>query len=118
MITIADMFPPDEADVYGRPIWSEDIKAKMQARIASAYHAFAEGRASRDDADLVLIDLAQFTRYLDTATLDMPTEVVTAIAHRRAVFGRIVEAVIAAGGNIDGLHRAVLMTPSLDVEET
>lgn len=116
MKTIVDLFPPDEQDAHGTPTYSEARVTAMQRRIAGAYHAFAEGRASRDDADLVLVDLAQFSRYLDTTQLGVSNEVLREINGRRAVFARIVEAVIGAGGNLDGLHRAVLATPVLTEE--
>lgn len=118
MITIGDLFPPDEQDAFGNVGWSELLKTKMQARIVSAYGAVFAGRGSTDDAALVLIDLARYTRYLDTTSLDTPSEIVKALDQRRSVFTRIVEAVIQAGGDFDGLHRAVLQTPQLDVEET
>lgn len=116
MKTIVDIFPPDQQDAYGVWSFSEERQTQMQARVAGAYHAFAEGRASRDDADLVLVDLAQFSRYLDTTQLGVSNEVLREINGRRAVFARIVEAVIGAGGNLDGLHRAVLATPVLTEE--
>lgn len=117
MRTIVDIFPPDEQDLQtGGMGYSDARVAQMQYRIASAYHAFVEGRASREDADLVLVDLAQFSRYLDTTQLGAPSEVLREINGRRAVFARIVEAVIGAGGNLDGLHRAVLATPALTEE--
>lgn len=117
MITIGELFPPDAANDYGQVGWSDEKKIEMQKRIVGAYAAVFSGRGSKDDADLVLVDLARFTRYLDTAPLDAPADVVKALDQRRAVFARIVEAVIQAGGNVDGLHRAVLATPSTDAEE-
>lgn len=116
MIAITELFKPDQETPDGVAYYSDEQTAKMEARIASAYAAFAEGRASKEDADLVIVDLAVFTRYLDTTQLGTSNEVLREINGRRAVFARIVEAVIGAGGNLDGLHRAVLATPALSEE--
>lgn len=116
MITITELFKPDSETPDGQQFYSDELQAKMEARIASAYLAFVEGRASKEDADLVIVDLAMFTRYLDTTQLGTSNEVLREINGRRAVFARIVEAVIGAGGNLDGLHRAVLATPALSEE--
>lgn len=116
MITITEIFKPDQETPDGQPFYSDDLLAKMQQRIASAYAAFAEGRASKEDADLVIVDLAVFTRYLDTTQLGTSNEVLRELNGRRAVFARIVEAVIGAGGKLDDLHRAVLATPALSEE--
>lgn len=116
MMTVTQLFPPDATTPDGQLFHSDEQIAQMQTRVASAYAAMFEGRGSKDDADLVLVDLAVFTRYLDTTPLDTPAEIVKALDQRRAVFARIVEAVIGAGGNMDGLHRAVLATPALTEE--
>ena len=116
MMTVTTMFPPDSQTADGQWFHSDEQIAQMQNRVAEAYAAVFEGRGSRDDADLVLVDLAVFTRYLDTTPLDTPADIVKALDQRRAVFARIVEAVIGAGGNLDGLHRAVLATPALSEE--
>lgn len=116
MITITELFKPDQQAPDGTVFYSDELQAKMQARIASAYAAFVEGRASKEDADLVIVDLAVFTRYLDTTQLGTPDAVLREINGRRAVFARIVEAVIGGGGKMDDLHRAVLATPSLAEE--
>lgn len=117
MITIAELFPPDIQDqLTGAPSYSDEQIAKMQRRIASAYAAVFGGRGSKEDAELVVIDLAQFTRYLDTTQLGTSDEVLREINGRRSVFARLVEAIIGAGGNLDGLHHAVLATPVLTEE--
>lgn len=112
MITLRDLFPPGEEG------WTEEQVAAMQRRLASAYRNLFSGNGTAEDADLVLVDLARFTRYQDTTPLNTPADVAKALDQRRAVFVRIAEAVIMSGGNLDGLHRAVLMAPPIDVEET
>lgn len=116
MITITEIIKPDQMAADNVPFYSDEQRARMQMRVSDAYAAMFEGRGSKDDADLVLVDLAVFTRYLDTTPLNTPADIVKALDQRRAVFARIVEAVIGAGGNMDGLHRAVLATPALTEE--
>lgn len=113
MRTVLDFVPYDLEGV----VHSEEARVKALARVFGAYTAVFSGRGGVDDAELVLVDLAQFTRYLDTAALDTPAEVVKALDQRRAVFGRIIEALVSGGGNVDGLHRAVLVSPPLGAEE-
>ncbi len=112
MITLRDLFPPSDEG------WTDEQVVQMQRRLANAYRATFTGNGTSEDADLVLVDLARFTRYLDTTSIDAPADVAKALDQRRAVFVRIAEAVIMSGGNLDGLHRAVLMAPPIDVEET
>lgn len=113
MITLRDLFPPAAEEG-----WTDAQVAQMQKRLADAYRATFSGSGTQEDASLVLVDLARFTRYLDTTSIDAPADVAKALDQRRAVFVRIAEAVIMSGGNLDGLHRAVLMAPPIDVEET
>lgn len=113
MITLRDLYPPDAEGGY-----SEERLADMQRRVSSAYGALFSGKGGIEDAELVLVDLAQFTRYLDTARLDTPADQVKALDQRRAVFARIAEGMVFSGGDLDGLQRAVLTSPSLSVEET
>jgi len=107
MNTVLDILPAERRD---------DPQAQS-ARVASAYAALFSGNGSKDDADLVLIDLAQFTRYQDTASLDASADVVKALDQRRAVMLRIVDAIVISGGNVNDLHRAVLASPPPDYAE-
>ena len=121
MITLADLFPPDSVQYTETgevPFRSPEQLAAMQARVVSAYGAVFSGRGTHDDGDLVLVDLAQFTRYLDTARIGASPEEVLMLNGLRMAFARIVEAIVQSGGDVDGLHRAVLVSPSLNDEET
>lgn len=116
MITLATLFPPEQ-DNFGGVGWTEEQKSQMQQRVAQAYRAVAEGRGSREDADLMIVDLFKYARYLDTTPLGTSADVVMAIEGRRSVAVRFAEAVVLAGGNFDGLHHALLATPSTNAEE-
>ena len=90
-----------------------DRNAQLE-RVGSAYVALFTGNGSREDADLVLVDLAQFVRYYDTASLTADPVVTTASAHRRAVLQRILG---MQGGEPNGFMAAVLTAPDLDETE-
>lgn len=107
MRTVLDMVP-----VAGDRL-DEANKAVLADRIAQAYGALFSGTGGTDDACLVLIDLAQFARYYDTASLTMPVEQIAALAQRRAMFQRIMDAMTSAGAEPVGLHTAVIRTPEV-----
>lgn len=102
-------------------VLAADIRDDPQAqslRIAQAYAALFTGSGDKTDAELVLVDMAQFTRYYDTALLALPAEQVKALDQRRAVFQRILEAMTLAGEEPLGLIGAVLRSPPVDnIEE-
>ncbi len=102
-VNIHSVLPPDQ-----------QTPEQQSARVASAYYALFTGNGTREDADLVLVDLAQFVRYYDTASLTVDPAVATATAHRRAVFQRIIG---LSGGEPNGFMAAVATAPSLDTEE-
>jgi len=107
MRTVNEVLPPDLGD---NPVMQE-------ARIAEAYAAMFTGNGSLDDAGLVLIDLAQFCRYYDTAPLSATAEQVKALDQRRAVFQRVLEGIIKSGVKVDDLHGAVLRAPTEPIPE-
>lgn len=110
MRTVLDILPDS---VNNNP----DLGARADAyqlRIAQAYAAVFSGNGSVDDAGLVLIDLAQFTRYYDTVKLNASAAEAHGLNHRRAVFQRIAEGVIVSGNTLDGLHAATLRAPLIE----
>lgn len=90
--------------------------AAQQARVTSAYAALFSGNGTKDDADLVLVDLAAFTRYYDTATLGVAPAEAAAATQRRAVFQRIMDALALGGREPNGLLIAVLTAPLITEE--
>lgn len=111
MITLADLFPPHPEEGY-----TDEALGRMAQRLVSAYGATFSGKGTAEDADLVLVDLAQFTRYMDTTPLTASAEVAKALDQRRAVFVRIAEGITRSGRDLDGLHRAVLTSPPISEE--
>jgi hypothetical protein len=89
----------------------------QQARTVSAYAALFGGNGSIEDAELVLVDLALYTRYYVTAPIDMPSDQVKALDQRRAVLNRILTAMTIGGARTDGLRAATFTAPLLPDEE-
>lgn len=117
MRTLWDIAPPDKIETHyeaGVPV-GRTLDAEWSAvRIVAAYAAVFSGNGTSEDVDLVLVDLAQFTRYYDTAALDAPADQVKALDQRRAVFQRIMEALTKSGKPVEGLHSAVLRAPLVE----
>lgn len=107
MRTVLDVVP-----ISG--LTDEQIAVQFTTRVAKAYAALFSGTGGSEDAELVLVDLAQFTRYYDTASLEVPAEHVKALDQRRAVFQRIAEALTKSGKTLGDLHGAVLRAPPID----
>lgn len=114
MRTILDVLPKECFSTDPQTGAVEIIDARVDTRVVGAYSALFTGIGSSEDAELVLVDLAQFARYYDTASLDMPAEQVKALDQRRAVFQRIAEALTKSGKSLGDLHGAVLRSPPLD----
>lgn len=105
MKTLLDILP-------GEPDQAEGLR-----RVGSAYRAVFSANGTQDDVDLVLIDLAQFTRYYDTAKVDASPDAVVAAAHRKAVLDHILDAIEMSGGSVQGLRAATAVAPQLENEE-
>lgn len=80
----------------------------LTRRVGSAYKAVFSSNATTEDVELVLIDLAQFTRYYDTAKITASPSVLAATAQRRAVMDRILDAIEQHGGTVVGLRAATM----------
>jgi hypothetical protein len=78
--------------------------------------ALFSGNGTKDDADLVLVDLAQFSRYYDTANLTDAPAALAAATQRRAVMQRIMDALAFSGREPQGLLSAVLGAPPINEE--
>lgn len=60
-----------------------------QSRLAAAYQALFSFNATEEDRDIVLVDLAVFTRFYDVMVPDVPEAVVRHTEGRRAVMDLI-----------------------------
>lgn len=85
-----------------------------QLRVMSAYAALFTGNGTQDDADLVLVDLASFSRYYDTTSLSASAHEAQALNQRRAVMTRVLTAMAKAGVEPNRLMTATLSSPPYD----
>lgn len=72
-------------DILGSDVALDDAAQRLQ----EAYQSFGRGQASKEDTDLILVDLLQFTRYYGTAQLDESDATVRYMEGRRSVALRI-----------------------------
>lgn len=63
---------------------------QADVRLVGAYKAFAAGRPSTDDCEIIMVDLASWSGYYNTTSLDADTNQLRQIEGRREVFARIV----------------------------
>lgn len=68
---------------------STDPLMKAEAHLVEAYRAFAEGRAGKQDADLVLQDLAMYSGYFHVTSQDTSEGATKYAEGARSVFARV-----------------------------
>lgn len=78
--TVSDLLP---MELQG------DDTAKA-VRVKEAYKAFVDGRASRDDADLIMLDLAKVSGYYHVTPPGTSSDDVQRAEGARSVYARIV----------------------------
>lgn len=62
---------------------------KRDDRLAQAWHAFVSGRAGREDADLIMGDLAMFTGFMQVSDVGATDAELRRFEGRRDVMARI-----------------------------
>lgn len=75
--------------------WAEASGFRLDApetdqRLASAYQAVFSANATREDAEIALVDLAMTTRFYEHMASDAPDAGLRHIDGRRAVFRRLI----------------------------
>lgn len=107
MYTILDLLPKDK----------HDDPTAIEARVRDAYLALADGRGSKADFDVVLIDLAQQSGYFET----LPSTATAGEVHdhngARRVFGRIMLIMGTPGELLRELSEALQRSPVLTTEQ-
>lgn len=110
MKTVFDILPRAN---YGS---NDDYLNAASVRVAQAYAAVFTGNATQDDVDLVLVDLAQFSRYYDTTYDGAPAHEAMKMDQRRAPLTRILTAMAKMGVEPRGLLTAVLAAPDIEAQ--
>ena len=81
MISIGQLFPKSPRGI------------QAEVRLQSAYQAFAAGSANKQDAELILVDLALVSGYFEVQEPGVSNEALQNMAGARRVYGRIVRMV-------------------------
>lgn len=91
--------------------------ARAQAYLQDAYEATFAGRASPEQAEAVLVDLAKVARYYDTAPLDATEGELRDMNGSRRVFHRILLFTKLPPEARDDLAQAVMLENAADAQE-
>ena len=78
-LTVFDVLPQE----------ARDSTLQADVRLISAYKAFVAGRPSAEDCEIILVDLASFSGYYNTASPDLPALELKQTEGMRAAIGRI-----------------------------
>lgn len=103
------------ADVLARGIPRNDLT--RDARLMEAYVAFSEGRASREDAELILVDLAIYSGYFHVSERGSTGTEMAYDAGARSVFARIMFMLNLPMDRVADLQRALTATTPLYTQE-
>lgn len=100
MKTLSDMLPKNSRR-DGRP------SAAGELALTKAYNAFRRGRATSDESDLIMTDLAIFSGYYNTTPSDLPAEQLKHAEGQRSVYGRILSFINPPAAELEELEAAV-----------
>ena len=107
MTTVVDTLPPEKRN---------DALA-IEARVVAAYQAVFRGNGSKQDAEIVLTDLAMVSGYHDV----MPENASDGAVHQhnggRRVYSRIMFALNLPTERMNQLQEALLSTPVMTTEQ-
>lgn len=104
MRTVLDALPEE---LHGDP-------TAVQLRVAQAIAETFSGNGSSEDAEIALVAIMQYTRYLDTTLPGTPMDTQKQMEGRREVGQFILDACVAAGREPVGLFSAVRRAPLIE----
>lgn len=104
MRTVLDVLPPDQ---HSNP-------QAIQLRVAQAIAETFSGNGTVEDAEIALVAIMQYTRYLDTTLPGTTMEAQKQIEGRREVGQFIVDACALVGSEPAGLISAVRRAPPVE----
>lgn len=97
MITLSQLLP--DSDPEG---------PAGELRLAQAYGAFARGKPSAEDCELILVDLAMVSGYFSVPEPGIDNETLQHDGGARRVYGRIVRMINMTPNELSGLITAVI----------
>lgn len=102
-------------DVLARDVPRNDLT--RDTRLSAAYAAFLKGGASREDAELILVDLAVHSGYFHVSERGSSGTEMAYDAGARSVFARIMFMLSLPMDRIADLQRALTATTPLYTQE-
>lgn len=96
------------------PVEFHQNPTAIQLRVAQALAATFTGNATRDDGEIALCAIMQYTRYYDTTLPGTPMETQKQIEGRREVGQFILDALVLAGSEPVGAISAVRRAPPVE----
>lgn len=102
-------------DVLARDVPRNDLT--RDARLMAAYAAFMQGAASREDAELIFVDLALHSGYFHVSERGSSGTEMAYDAGARSVFARIMFMLNLPMDRIADLQRALTATTPLYTQE-
>lgn len=95
--------------------WRRRSRAKL--RLADAYRSVFSGRGSKEDAEIVLADLAQFSGFYTVTTPNTPADAVRFAEGQRSVMARVLRFTRLSGVETRELEEAArLETQTSNIE--
>ena len=101
MRTVADLVAPDK----------QMDPAALEARVVSAYTNLFNGNGGKDDAEIVLIDLAQTSGYFEVLSADATPGELAQHNGSRTVFGRTMFATNMPQSVLNEMATALMSAP-------
>lgn len=90
--------------------------SKAQLALRSAYIAFRNGRATKQQADLIITDLAKYSGYYNTTSSSEPDHVLRHNEGGRELFGRVMRFMNPTLRELEALQRAVAEEMQTDTD--
>lgn len=103
-------YPVNVLDVL--PAHQRTSEAAVDQRLQQAYAAFFSGTPRREDCDIILADLAFYSGYYNTTSMETPADQVKYSEGRRDVFGRMVRYANMPLAELSELQKSVLALTS------
>ena len=92
-------------------------KEEAKLKLTEAYEHFAEGTASRQDYELIMVDLAHYSGYFAVTAPNTPPDEVIRREGQRYVYERIMSFVCMTPGARDELQHAAAAEMAADRAE-
>ncbi len=94
--------------------WLKSRSTEASLRLTQAYMAVFSGKATREDAEVVLADLANYSGFYRTSPADTPSDVLRYQEGMRAVYGYVYSHLNLSPSDISALENAARQEAAVD----